>query len=440
MTLMVNADTGTISPFEKENAGRAHSRNTARMAALSRPSFDQAYASELMGVSCDILKDRRIRAGRSGRELVDYTRCGYLNLDSHPALLSAAKAVLDEVPSIHFSVARTRLTARPLHELEQQLAQLFDTSSTIVFPTVAAANMGALPLLAAGLFTSDQKPLIVFDRFAHVTLQYHIPVLREETDVIVVEHNDLQQLEDLCRSGRRVAYVGDGAYSMGGAAPVKDLRHLQDRYGLFVYLDDAHGISVAGRNGEGFVRSQIDNLGDNTIIAASLGKGFGASGGLLMLGTPSQDQAIRRYAPTFGFSCAPNMPAVGAALASAKIHATPELGFLQKKLTDNLGLFDQLIPTETSGSPLPMRLVRIGGEEDAIDAAEFLLQHGHYVSVVFFPTVARGQAALRMAVTAAHRPNDIRDLATFLQAWSSARALTDIENEHPITVAAALTA
>ncbi|WP_221174554.1 aminotransferase class I/II-fold pyridoxal phosphate-dependent enzyme [Pseudomonas fluorescens] len=407
------------SPDGKTSQPKA--RNASRMAEISRPHFDAAYEKGLMGVSCRVLDNRRIEIATSGKEVIDYTRCGYLNLDAHPKVLAAAKASMDEIPSAHFSVARTRLSAEPLVRLEHTLAKLFDVNGVVVFPTVAAANMGALPLLAAGLFTGGEKPLIAFDRFAHVTLQYHIPVLREETDVIVIEHNDLEHLERLCQGGRKVAYVGDGAYSMGGAAPVRELRALQDKYGLFVYLDDAHGISVVGQHGEGFVRSQLDGLDENTIVAASLGKGFGAAGGLLMLGTKHIENSIRRYAPTYGFSCAPNMAAVGAALASAEIHATPELHKLQRSLRNNMKLFDNLIPTETSGSELPIRIVRIGNEEEAIAKGEYLLQQGHYTSVVFFPTVPRGQAALRMSVTSAHNPADILDLSLMLKSSDSNR-------------------
>jgi 7-keto-8-aminopelargonate synthetase-like enzyme len=383
------------------------------MAEISRPSFESADAKGLMGVSCHTGPDRRIEICTSGHTVVDYTRCGYLNLDSHPKVLAGAKACLDAMQSVHFSVARTRLTCEPLARLEKRLARLFGVHGVVVFPTVAAANMGCLPLLAAGLFTNGRKPLVAFDRFAHVTLQYHLPVLREETEVVVVEHNDLDHVETLCRR-RPVAFVGDGAYSMGGEAPVKELRRLQERYDLFVYLDDAHGISIAGRRGEGFARSQIDGLGDRTIIAASLGKGFGASGGLVMVGTAEQEKCIRRYAPTFAFSCAPNMAAVGAALASADIHATAELGQLQRQLQDNLRLFDSLIPTETAGSPLPIRIFRIGAEDEAIETAEALLHHGHYTSAVFFPTVPRGRAAIRMSVTAAHLQDDLTELAGLL--------------------------
>ncbi|ERK10120.1 2-amino-3-ketobutyrate coenzyme A ligase [Serratia fonticola AU-AP2C] len=390
-------------------------RNTSKMAEISCPHFDSAYKKGLMGMSCRIRENRRIEIAPSGKEVVDYTRCGYLNLDSHPKVLAAAKASMDEIQSVHFSVARTRLSAEPLARLEYTLAKLFDVNGIVVFPTVAAANMGALPLLSAGLFTDGEKPLIVFDRFAHVTLQYHIPVLREETEVIVIDHNDLDHLERLCQRGRKVAYVGDGAYSMGGVAPVRELRALQEKYGLFVYLDDAHGISVVGNHGEGFVRSQLDGLDERTIIAASLGKGYGAAGGLLMLGSKEIENSIRRYAPSYGFSCAPNMAAVGAALASAEIHTTSELHRLQHSLRNNMKFFDSLIPTETSGSDLPIRIVRIGNEFDAIVKGEYLLLQGHYTSVVFFPTVPRGQAALRIAISAAHNPADILDLSLMLK-------------------------
>jgi 7-keto-8-aminopelargonate synthetase-like enzyme len=133
-----------------------------------------------------------------------------------------------------------------------------------------------------------------------------------------------------------------------------------------------------------------------------------------MVGTAEQERAIRRYAPTYAFSCAPNMPAVGAALASADIHASAELGLLQRRLQDNLRLFDSLIPTETAGSPLPIRIFRIGAEDQAIDTAEALLRQGHYTSAVFFPTVPRGRAALRMSIAAGHRPDDLIELSGLL--------------------------
>jgi 8-amino-7-oxononanoate synthase len=386
----------------------------AKVADLSRHWFDLAHAKGLMGVSFQNAADGKIEVGPAGEAVVDYIRCGYLNLDAHPTVVAAARACLDATQAVHFSVARTRLSTDSVVRLERQLAKLFDVHGVVVFPSVAAANMGCLPLLAAGLFTGGRKPLVVFDRFAHVTLQYHIPVLREETEVQVIDHNDMDQLESLCRQRSPVAYIADGAYSMGGMAPVQEIRQLQDRYGLFAFLDDAHGISIMGGRGEGFVRSQLDEMGDLNLVAASLGKGFGAAGGLVMVGTPEQEQTIRRYAPTYAFSCAPDVAAVGAALGSAEIHATPELGQLQRRLQGNLRLFDSLVASESAGSPVPIRMFRIGAEEKAIEFAESLLRCGHLTSAVFFPTVPRGRAAVRMCITAAHIPDDLVELATLL--------------------------
>src|SRR3546814_11536164 len=89
---------------------------------------------------------------------------------------------------------------------------------------------------------------------------------------------------------------------MGGEAPLQALMRLQERYNLFLYIDDAHGISILGAQGEGFARGQLpDELGPRTIVAASLGKGFGASGGVLMLGSREQEDVVRRYAQPYAF-------------------------------------------------------------------------------------------------------------------------------------------
>ncbi|WKV85782.1 hypothetical protein LJJ44_07510 [Pseudomonas sp. B24_DOA] len=102
-----------------EKTSRSKARNASRMAEISRPHFDAAYEKGLMGVSCRVLDNRRIEIATSGKEVIDYTRCGYLNLDAHPKVLAAARASMEETPSTHFSVARTRLSAEPLVRLEK---------------------------------------------------------------------------------------------------------------------------------------------------------------------------------------------------------------------------------------------------------------------------------------------------------------------------------
>src|SRR3546814_9879214 len=88
------------------------------------------------------------------------------------------------------------------------------------------------------------------------SLAYHKPVVAAETEVVTVDHNDLSALERLCEAKGCVAYICDGVYSMGGEAPLQALMRLQERYNLFLYIDDAHGISILGAQGEGFARGQ----------------------------------------------------------------------------------------------------------------------------------------------------------------------------------------
>jgi 7-keto-8-aminopelargonate synthetase-like enzyme len=251
------------------------------------------------------------------RRVVDFVRCSYLGLDNHPQIVAGAVDALKDYGALHWSCARTRLNFSILGDLEAALSELFD-ARVITYSTVLAANMSALPLIGSGHLTGGVKPLMVFDRFAHATLAFHKGTIAAETRVETIAHNDFDALEMLCRANESVAFVCDGVYSMGGSADIEDLRRLQDRYGLFLYIDDAHGVSIFGKHGEGFARSQMSgHLGERTIIAASLGKGFGASGGLIMLGTARQEELFRRFAVAHAFSASLNVAAIGAARVAA---------------------------------------------------------------------------------------------------------------------------
>lgn len=392
-------------------------RNTAAVIEHAEKNFQHAVDKGLMNVYGRSTNGRTVfieRGEDAGRDIVDFVRCSYLGLDNHPDVVSGAITAIQQYGSLHWSCARTRLNFGLIGDLEDDLSDLLD-ARVITYSSVLAANMGAMPLLASGNLTDGQKPLMVFDQFAHGTLAFHKPVAAEETRVVTIPHNDLDALERLCRENEVVAYICDGVYSMGGAAPVDELRQLQARYGLFLYIDDAHGISLFGQQGEGYARSHVGGaLGDRTIIAASLGKGFGASGGLLMLGTQRQEFLFRSFAIAHAFSASPNLAAIGGALASARLHRTSELADRQRKLWYNTRLFDSIVPTAQKGETLPIRRVEIGDEQEAISAARVLLDAGHYVSAIFFPTVARGKGGLRICVTAGHSEEEVEQVARAL--------------------------
>jgi 7-keto-8-aminopelargonate synthetase-like enzyme len=255
----------------------------------------------------------------------------------------------------------------------------------------------------------------VFDKHCHFSMNLVKPICADETTVLTAPHNDLDFVEDVCKRHRRVAYVADGAYSMGGATCMDGLLELQDRYGLFLYLDDSHSLSIWGERGEGFVRSQLgDQLNPLTIVVGSLAKAFGVSGGVVMLGPTKHEPVLNRFGGPMSWSQDLNVPALGGGLGSVRVHLSPELGRLQRKLKENLALFDSLVETAERGNGLPVRRIPVDSEERAVECSEQLLERGFYSSAVFFPIVERGTAGLRVMVRADNRPEDILALCEAL--------------------------
>lgn len=384
-------------------------RNTAYVIGESRPYFDTAHTVNLTAVQGRSTTGRTMAWGNGPlggrRQVFDFVRSSYLGLHNHPAIVAGAIEAIESQRSLHWSCAQTQLNFDLLGELEETLSDMF-CARVLAFSSGMLANVGAMPILASGQLTGGKKPVVVFDRFAHVSLACQKPIVADETRVETIAHNDLDALERLCRENPVVAYVCDGVYSIGGYSPIAELHQLQQRYGLFLYIDDAHGISIFGRHGEGFARSQFSQLlGERTIIAASLAKGFGASGGILMLGAADHEALFRRYSIPHTFSVAPNLAAVGAALGSCKIHRSAELGQRQVRLAQCIDLFDRRVATAEQGNSLPIRIIPIGSEPNAIAIARGLLDVGFLVT--FFPTIGQKKAGIRVCITAEH---DVRDI------------------------------
>ena len=125
---------------------------------------------------------------------------------------------------------------------------------------------------------------MVFDKNAHFCMNAMKPNVADEAEIATIPHNDVDALEDLCKRHRQVAFVADGVYSAGGQAPIAELLRLQEKYGLLLLFDEAHGTSTVGRHGRGLVLETMGEINDRTVIITSLNKGFGASGGAIFLG------------------------------------------------------------------------------------------------------------------------------------------------------------
>jgi 7-keto-8-aminopelargonate synthetase-like enzyme len=388
---MTDTDTQTVT-------GPHRYRNGEKMIQVADPVWQSAADNGLIGIRVDAESNNKLIDRETGHEFANMCSCAYLGLNYHPAVIEGAMQALREAGTTWLVTSTTRIRHNLLARLEEELADLF---GAYVLPgaSCSAVTAGILPLVASGHLAPGGPRVMVFDRFCHFCMAYVKPICGEESLVLTCDHNDLNYLEDICKRYPSVAYVADGAYSMGGAAALEGLLELQDRYGLFLYFDDSHSLSITGEHGEGFVRSGM-TMNELTVIATSLGKGFGTGGGVAMVATRKLADFLARHAGPVAWSQNMAVPLVGASLASAAIHRSPELGELQRRLQDNVRYFDELLPTSYSGNGLPIRRITVGETERAVRMSAELYKRGFYSSAVFFPIVPRGEAGIRIMVRA----------------------------------------
>lgn len=392
-------------------------RNNEKMVSIGNSFWAEAERHGLAGIVGDLHHNRLHTP--DGHSFTNFSCCSYLDLDQHPLVIEGAIDALRRYGVLDHCITRARVQIPVLIELEESLSELLSTQIVTAI-SASVATSGVLPLIASGHLTGGRRPVMVFDKNCHVSMLHAKPICADETQVETCPHHDLQYIEDACKNYGTVSYVCDGADSLGGYAPVRELTELQQKYDLHVYYDDSHSLSAYGERGVGYVRSHVQELDDRTIVVATLNKAFGASGACIMLGGRSQQELriIDRYAGAIGYSQPMNTAAVGACLASADIHRSEELTALQQKLASNIELFDRLLPTPQAGSSFPIRLVRVPDSE-VIQRATDLFQAGYYVSPVFFPVVARGTAGLRVMMRAGQTREEITGLAHIINRVSA---------------------
>lgn len=376
---------------------RAH-RNNEKMITYGDVVWQAAHRNGLLGIKVRHESNNRLIVPGTGHEFMQLCSCSYLGLNRHPKIIQGAIDALTEVGTTGLSLAEIRVKLDVLGQLEDELREHFRGP---VLPGLSCSVLtaGILPLIASGHLTDGKPRVMVFDRFAHFSMAYIKPICADEALVLTVPHNDIGYLEDICKKYPRVTYVADGAYSMGGIAKLDELLALQDKYGLFLYFDDSHSLSVYGTRGEGYIRSHME-MNPLTMIVASLGKAFGAAGGIAMLGDETMYDFVARNAGPVTWSQSMDVPAIGAALGSLEIHRSPELADLQQRLARNIAYFDSRFPTEHAGNGMTIRKITVGDEDAAIRLSRELYEQGYYCSAVFFPIVPRGEAGVRIMLRA----------------------------------------
>jgi len=349
----------------------------------------------------------------AGRELINFSSNDYLGLASHPAI---AEAMGKGARRWGAGSTASRLICGNTAEhaaLEEELAAAKGTEASLVFSTGVAAATGTIPALVG------KKDVIIMDKLAHACL---IDGARASGATLrVFPHNDLEKLESHLRwarekhpaiTGARVMVITESVFSMDGdLAPLREIVELKVRYGAILFLDEAHAVGVRGTRAQGLAGEL--GLGDQVEIQmGTLGKALGVSGGFIAGSRVLIDFLINR-ARSFIFSTSPSPAVADACRASLRIVQSTEGNVLRADLQKNLRLFTSEM--KLSNSPSAIIPLILGSEERAMQETTRLQKAGFFIPAIRYPTVPRNTARLRITLSSAHKPEQIRGLAAALK-------------------------
>jgi 8-amino-7-oxononanoate synthase len=328
-----------------------------------------------------------------GRPVVSFASNDYLGLSQHPAVVAAAHAALDRWGAGSGS-ARLIVGSRPVHsELEDALAQWKGEEAAVLFPTGYAANLGVL--------TTFGRPdvLVCSDELNHASIIDGCRLSRARVEIF--PHRDVDALVGRLRdrTEARAIVVTDTVFSMDGdVADVESLASTCSDHGALLVVDEAHAV----------LGPHPDLAGVPHLRVGTLSKTLGALGGFVTGDRAYTDLVVNR-ARSYIFTTAPTPADSAAALTALGVLRSSAGDALVARLRDHV---DTLRP----GHPSPIVPIVLGDEQRALAAAASLLDRGFLVPAIRPPTVAPGTSRLRVALSAAHTPEQVAALAAALVA------------------------
>ncbi len=333
-----------------------------------------------------------------GKEVLNFCGNNYLGLSSHPAVLEAAKATID---SHGFGMSSVRFICgtQDIHKtLEHKLAEFLHTEDTILYAAAFDANGGVFePLL-------NEQDAIISDALNHASIIDGVRLCKAER--YRYKNNDMADLEEQLKaaSGARFKLiVTDGVFSMDGyVAQLDKICDLADQYGAMVMVDECHATGFIGKTGRGTI--ELKNvLGRVDIITGTLGKALGGAMGGFTSGRKEIIDLLRQRSRPYLFSNSLAPSIVGASIAVMDMLSASS--DLRDKLEINITRFKTGIKAagfdikDGESAIVPVMLYDAKLAQDFADA---LLQEGIYVIGFFYPVVAKGQARIRVQLSAGH--------------------------------------
>jgi glycine C-acetyltransferase len=334
----------------------------------------------------------------TGQKVLNFCANNYLGLSNNESLIEAAKSSLDDhgygMSSVRFICGTTDLHK----DLEKKIAEFFGTEDTILYAACFDANGGVFePLLG-------EEDAIISDSLNHASIIDGVRLCKaqrfryENADVA-----DLEKQLQLAKSCRFKLIVTDGVFSMdGNVAPLDKIVELAEKYNAMVMVDESHSAGVVGKTGRG-VTELFNIKGRVEIITGTLGKAFGGAIGGFTTGKKEMIEILRQRSRPYLFSN--SIPPMVAAAGIRMIDMMTETNVLQDKLHFNANYFITAMkklgfdikPTKSAICAVMLYEARLSQ-----DFAARLLKEGVYVVGFYFPVVPKGQARIRVQLSAAH--------------------------------------
>ncbi len=349
--------------------------------------------------------------------LINFGSCSYLGLEFHPALKEGVTTAVAAYGT-QFSSSRTYLSLGLYHQLETALEQIFE-QPVIATASTTLGHLAALPVLV------KENDAVVIDLQVHSSVQMAVELLKaRKVSTYVIPHNDMDALESKIKTLRskhdKIWYLADGVYSMyGDCAPVHQLESLLNTYKKFhLYIDDAHGMSWAGKHGCGYVRSQIEHH-PKMVLVSSLNKSFASSGGVLVFPNEALKKDVLNCGSTIIFSGPIQPPMLGAALASARLHLSPEIKQHQQELRKKVAFTNQRLKElhlpQYRESDSPLFFIPCGMIRYILNIIQRLKEQGYYINAASFPAVPMKKGGLRFMINNNHSIAQIDAMLVALQ-------------------------
>jgi glycine C-acetyltransferase len=335
-----------------------------------------------------------------GKEVINFCANNYLGLSSHPRVTEAAKRAID-THGFGMSSVRFICGTQDIHkELEEKISAFLGTEDTILYAAAFDANGGVFePLLGA-------EDAIISDELNHASIIDGVRLCKSMR--YRYKHNDMadleKQLQDARAAGaKQIIVVTDGAFSMDGTiAQLDKICDLADKYEALVMTDECHSSGFIGQTGRG-VPEYRGVIGRVDIITGTLGKALGGASGGFTSGRKEIIEMLRQRSRPYLFSNTLAPSIVGASIEV--FNMLSETTELRDKLEDNTKYFRTAMTQagfDIKPGMHPIVPIMLYEAPLAQQFADKLLDKGIYVIGFFYPVVAKGQARIRVQISAAH--------------------------------------